>query len=71
MPFRDAYRQVAQELKEGTFSPDPETFKSTHTGGTANLGLEACAADLAQARGWIEAQTEHVTLAQHGIWDVT
>jgi argininosuccinate lyase len=70
MPFRDAYRQVAEELKEGRFQPDPEAFKSTHSGGTANLGLEACATELAQARAWIEARIEHVTRAQSGIWDV-
>jgi argininosuccinate lyase len=70
MPFRDAYRQVAQELKDGSFHPDPEAFKSAHTGGTANLGLEACAADLAEDRAWIEARIKHVTQAQHGIWDV-
>lgn len=70
MPFRDAYRQVAQELKDGTFRPDADTFKSTHTGGTANLGLDATGADLAEARAWIEARTAHVTRAQAGIWDV-
>ncbi len=70
LPFRDAYRQVAQELKDGTFDPDPEAFKSTHTGGTANLGLAGTAADLAQGRAWIEARTAHLTAAQSGVWDV-
>jgi len=70
MPFRDAYRQVARELKDGSFRPDPEDFQSTHSGGTANLGLDACAADLTQARTWIEARIEQVTRAQSGIWDV-
>lgn len=70
LPFRDAYRQVAQELKDGTFDPDPEAFRSTHTGGTANLDLPATAADLARGRAWIEARTAHLTAVQSGVWDV-
>jgi argininosuccinate lyase len=51
--FRDAYREVAAELAAQAFRPDRAALKATHTGGTANLALDAAAADLAEHKAWI------------------
>ena len=39
IPFRDAYRNVAMEVENGTFVPNKE-FATTHTGSIHNLGLD-------------------------------
>jgi argininosuccinate lyase len=39
IPFRDAYKMVAEQLESGTFKA-PETTKHTHEGSINNLCLE-------------------------------
>jgi argininosuccinate lyase len=53
MPFRDAYRQVAQRLKEGSFSPHPAPSGES-------LDLDAREADLCQVRAWLSALRDHL-----------
>ncbi|MBI4913294.1 MAG: argininosuccinate lyase [Acidobacteria bacterium] len=69
LPFREAYRAVAEELKAGTFAPDPVEAEATHTGGTANLGLEACRAELAEARAWVDRTKARLDSARDAVWD--
>ncbi len=38
-PFREAYRQVAEDIRAGEFSPAPP-LKHTHTGSTGNPGFQ-------------------------------
>ena len=38
-PFREAYRQVAEDIRTGDFSPAPP-LKHTHTGSTGNPGFQ-------------------------------
>ncbi|HEY4629521.1 MAG TPA: argininosuccinate lyase, partial [Flavobacterium sp.] len=40
MPFRDAYKAVAEQLENGTFKSPKET-KHTHEGSINNLCLDA------------------------------
>jgi argininosuccinate lyase len=47
--FRDAYREVASELLDGSFKADAADMQSTHTGGLHALGLDDTAAGIVAA----------------------
>ncbi len=47
VPFRTAYREVASELQDGSFSPPP-SVTSTHVGSPGNLGNDRIRAALAE-----------------------
>ena len=68
LPFRDAYRQVAQQLQDGTFAPDRSALTATHLGGAGNLALGDLAADLAAARAWIQAKADTHAEAEQALW---
>jgi argininosuccinate lyase len=68
LPFREAYRKVAQQLQEGTFAPDRAALTATHLGGAGNLGLDDLSADLAATRAWIEAKRELHAQAEEALW---
>jgi len=68
LPFREAYRKVAQQIQEGTFTPDRTALTATHMGGAGNLGLEELATDLAAARAWIETKREVHAQAEEALW---
>ena len=68
LPFREAYRRVAQQIQDGTFAPDRAALTATHLGGSGNLGLEVLAADLASARAWIEARRQVHAEAEAALW---
>ena len=69
LPFREAYRIVAEELKSGTFTPDADESTATHTGGLANLGLEACGSELAEARAWVEIKSASLDRILDAVWN--
>jgi argininosuccinate lyase len=68
LPFREAYRKVAQQLKDGTFAPDRGALTATHLGGAGNLALDDLDADLARARAWIEARRQAHHEAEEALW---
>jgi argininosuccinate lyase len=68
LPFREAYRKVAQQLQDGTFAPDRAALTATHLGGAGNLALDELASDLAAARTWIEAKREIHAQAEEALW---
>ena len=68
LPFREAYRKVAQQLQEGTFAPDRSALTATHLGGAGNLGLDDLAAELAAARAWLVMRQELHTQAEAALW---
>jgi argininosuccinate lyase len=68
LPFREAYRKVAQQIQDGSFAPDRAALTATHLGGAGNLGLEELATDLAAARTWIEAKREIHAQAEEALW---
>jgi argininosuccinate lyase len=53
MPFRDAYRVVAEQLKDGTFAPAPSDALGP-------LGLEDTAAAAAACMAWMEGRRQHI-----------
>jgi argininosuccinate lyase len=62
LPFRDAYREVAHQIADGTFKPDRATLTATHLGGAGNLALDQLRAELASSRSWLTET--HRTLAE-------
>ena len=68
LPFREAYRKVAQQIQEGTFAPDRGALTATHLGGAGNLGLDELSAELAVARTWIEGKREVHAEAEAALW---
>ncbi len=68
LPFREAYRKVAQQLQDGSFAPDRGALTATHLGGAGNLALDDLDADLARARAWIEARHQAHAQAEEALW---
>jgi argininosuccinate lyase len=68
LPFREAYRKVAQQIQDGSFAPDRAALTATHLGGAGNLGLDNLASDLASVRGWIEARRDIHAQAEAALW---
>ena len=55
MPFRDAYKVVAQSIGDGTFAPQPVPS-------LGDLGLAATASALEASHDWLEQKAEHLQL---------
>jgi argininosuccinate lyase len=70
LPFREAYRKVAQQLQDGTFAPDRAALTATHLGGAGNLALDDLAAELAAARSWIEGKRSIHAQAEEALWAI-
>jgi argininosuccinate lyase len=68
MPFRDAYREVARQLGEGTFQPDRAALTATHLGGAGNLALEQSRAELASARSWLTETHRALAACAEHVW---
>ena len=69
MPFRDAYRQVAHELADGTFQPDRAALTATHLGGAGNLGLEQARSELASAKAWLTDTHRALSACAERVWN--
>lgn len=64
--FRDAYREVARQIQEGSFSPDRSGLQASPMGATENLGLDDLAVDLERQRQWLAARaSSHHAIAQN------
>ena len=68
-PFRDAYKQVAQQLESGSFKSDREVLTATHLGGIGNLGLEQIEAELSAIEQWLAATRERLAAAERYVWN--
>ncbi|MFL5350277.1 MAG: argininosuccinate lyase [Hyalangium sp.] len=68
MPFRDAYREVARQLGDGTFKPDRAALTATHLGGAGNLALDQARAELATARSWLTETHRALAACAERIW---
>lgn len=68
LPFREAYRKVAQQIQDGSFAPDRSALTATHLGGAGNLALDTLAAELAAARTWVEAKRDIHAQAEAALW---
>jgi argininosuccinate lyase len=59
MPFRDAYRKVANNLSGlDAIEPGPELARRTHQGASGNLGLSALRSTLAHERSVLSDRIE-------------
>ena len=68
LPFRDAYREVAHQLGNGTFQPDRAALTATHLGGAGNLALEQSRAELASARSWLTETHRALSTCAERVW---
>lgn len=68
LPFRDAYKQVAQQLAGGSFKPDRAALSATHLGGTGNLGLELIEAELDKSQQWVVKTQTHLRHCEENVW---
>ena len=69
MPFRDAYRKVAEELEAGTFKPDRGALTATHLGGAGNLGLESIEADVTAVAKWQGRIRAELAACEKNLWE--
>lgn len=68
MPFRDAYREVARQLGDGTFKPDRAALTATHLGGAGNLALDQARSELATARSWLTETHRALAACAERVW---
>jgi argininosuccinate lyase len=68
LPFRDAYREVARQLGDGTFHPNRAALTATHLGGAGNLALDFSRAELAAARAWLTGHHRALAAAAERVW---
>lgn len=68
LPFRDAYRQVSQQLADGSFCPDREALVSTHIGGIENLGLEQIATQVRKVQLWLTTTGKRLEFCEKSVW---
>ena len=60
LPFRDAYREIADEIRNERFAPDRDDLASTHTGGVDAPGKNICRTAIATHRSWLDGiRSEH------------
>jgi argininosuccinate lyase len=69
LPFREAYRQVAQDIQSGDFAPDREALTATHLGGAKQLALDQANAEWQDARLWIEEKRSRHAAAADRVWE--
>lgn len=68
MPFRDAYREVSQEILEGTFKPASKHM-APHLGNPASPGLDALQVELRDARHWLYTKRQSLEEVTQTIWN--
>ena len=59
---------MAQELKDGSFDPGDTGTGSGSLGAPGNLGLGECAAELSDARAWVEEKNAFLDRALATVW---
>ncbi|MGH8312775.1 MAG: argininosuccinate lyase [Gammaproteobacteria bacterium] len=68
VPFRDAYKRVAQQIQHATFKPDHEALTATHLGSTGNLGLETIEAEVNESQQWVADTQLHLKHCEENVW---
>lgn len=66
--FRDAYKQVAQQIADGSFKPDRSALTAAHLGGAGNLGLEIIEAGLDKSQQWLERTLTYLKQCEAAVW---
>ena len=70
VPFRDAYRQVADEIISGQFEPARDAAGVAHVGNVNDPGIERIAAELETVTGWITATRTRMSQCEERVWTV-
>lgn len=68
VPFRDAYRQVADALEQGTFQPLVESGDDMTLGGKGRLGLDQVTTAIEQHRHWVKRKRDHIERHERDLW---
>ena len=68
VPFRDAYKQVAQQLADDSFRPDREALSATHLGAAGNLGLDQIRSEIEMTEQWIVKTQMYLRHCEEDIW---
>ena len=68
VPFRDAYKQVAQQLAGGSCKPDRSALAATHLGSAGNLGLDRIESEIETATQWVMKAQMHLRHCEERIW---
>lgn len=66
--FRDAYQDIAAEIKSGSFRPDRNSLSAKHIGGLSNLGLQQSQAAHDQHAARIAGLDEKATAVLQALW---
>lgn len=66
--FRDAYREVAAELLDGSFKAGADNMQSTHTGGLHALGLDDTTAGIVAALDEWDTQRAAITATMQQVY---
>ena len=68
LPFRDAYKQIAQQLADGSFRPDRAALSASHSGAAGNLGLDQIESEIEMTEQWIVKMQTHLRHCEERIW---
>ncbi|MDE2461971.1 MAG: argininosuccinate lyase, partial [Gammaproteobacteria bacterium] len=68
VPFREAYKQIAQQIQSGNFKPDRAALPATHLGGAGNLGLEFIEAEVNKSQQWMAGTQTHLKHCEENVW---
>jgi argininosuccinate lyase len=68
--FREAYRMVAAQLINGTFSVNRGSLTAAHIGAVGDMQIEQLESELAGLEQWLTQKSRHHTQISEDIWSV-
>ncbi|HEX5340670.1 MAG TPA: argininosuccinate lyase [Gammaproteobacteria bacterium] len=68
VPFRDAYRKVADEIRDGRFRPDRSAPDAAHLGSIGDPGIERIETGLGEISDWLETTRTRLLRCEEQVW---
>ncbi|MGH8399471.1 MAG: lyase family protein, partial [Gammaproteobacteria bacterium] len=68
VPFRDAYRKVADEIRDGQFRPERNAPDPIHPGSIGDPGIERIETGLGKISGWLETTRTRLLRCEEQVW---
>ncbi|MGH8373229.1 MAG: argininosuccinate lyase [Gammaproteobacteria bacterium] len=68
MPFREAYRQVADQIRDGRFHPDRSAPDIAQAGSIGDPGIERVEAQLGKLSDWLDATRQRLAHREEQVW---